>query len=204
MSACSDQTLEPGPIALLNEDVVDTTPTPPVFTPLAKEFSNSLPGFYHALDESIGLLAAESTLDIAGGLLDGVSGLAGGLSASVNQEALTNLQAAEEGFRVARDKAAALGANVPADVQQPKDFKPFNFVVANAAGARVAGALVTIDADFGNGTTRVTDGNGLVNFGVATSGILAYTVDAVGYQRASGTVDLAVEPFAHFLTLQAR
>lgn len=201
MPACSSAELEPGPIALLDENIVDTTPEPPVFTPLAKEFSDSLPGFYHALDESVGLLAAESTIDVAGGILDGLGALPATFSSGVNAEALANLQAAEDGFRVARDKAASLGANVPADVQQPAHVKAFNIVVADSTGQRVAGALVTIDADFGSGTTAVTDGRGIATFSVSYSGIIAYTIDAPGHPRASGTIDLAVDLFAHFVTL---
>lgn len=187
MPACSSAELEPGPITLLDEDAAIGPPEPPTFTPLAKEFSNSLPGFYSALDASFAALEAEAAVDVAGGILDGLSAVPAHLSSSVNQEALANLVTAEDGYRVARDRTAALKANVPSDVQQPKTIVPLNFLIVDEAGAPVAGVLVTLDADFGNGTTRSTDGGGFANFGIAADVLVAWTATHAGYVPASGT-----------------
>lgn len=202
MPACSSEELEPGPITLLDEDTVIGPPEPPTFTPLAKEFADHLPGFYATLDASFAALEAEAAIDIGLGIVDGFGALASSFSASVNPEALANLKAAEDGYRVARAQTAALQGNLPSDVQQPELFTPLNFVVQDAAGARVAGALVTIDADFGNGSTRSTDGNGFANFGTAATGSVAYTVARAGYATAAGVVALG-SIAARFVTLEA-
>lgn len=202
MSACSSPELEPGPVTLLDENAIDFTPSPPTFAPIAKEFASQLPGFYSTLDASIAALELEAAVNVGEGIVDGLGAVAHAFSTGVNQEALANLQTAEDGYRVARDKTAAYKSWLPADVQQPTAFIGLNFVVQDAAGARVAGALVTIDADFGNGTTRSTDGNGFANFGVAMTGTAAYTVTHSGYATASGVVTFG-QLGAHFVTLQA-
>lgn len=202
MTACSSAELEPGPIEPLPEDAIVGPPDPPVFTPLAKEFQNDVAGFHGAFDDAIALLAAESTIDVAGGILDGLDAGARAFSSTVNAEALAHLQTAEDGFRVARDKTASLVANVPADVQQPANILSTFLVFSDAAGARVPGALVTIDADFGNGTTRTTDGNGRVNFGLPQTGTISWTLDAPGRPRASGVLALNSQ-LAYFITIGA-
>lgn len=190
MSACSSPELEAGPLRELDAADFVGPPEPPVFTPLAEEFASHNAGWLSTLDTSIAILDAESAIDIGGDILSGLGALASVKSAAVDPEALANLQAAEDGYRVARAQTAALKANVPSDVQQPTAFLSFNFVVQDAAGARLPGALVTIDTDFGNGTTRSTDGRGIANFGVALTGVLGYTVAKAGYQTASGVLTL--------------
>lgn len=203
MGACSSPELEAGPLVEL--DVADFVgpPEPPVFTPLAEEFASHNGAWLGTLDASIAILDAESAIDLGGDILGSIGALASLKSAAVDPEALANLQAAQDGYRVARNAAASLQAGVPADVQQPTGFAVLNVRVRDTSGAPIAGALVTIDADFGNGSVRSTDGGGLANFGVAFDATVAYTVTASGFAVGSG-VATRVENFRLVdVTLQA-
>ncbi|MBI2062255.1 MAG: carboxypeptidase regulatory-like domain-containing protein [Candidatus Yanofskybacteria bacterium] len=62
-----------------------------------------------------------------------------------------------------------------------------NFNVSGTCGP-VAGATITIDRDFGNGTTRITDGSGFQNFGVYNNTVIGWTVSASGYTTQGGSV----------------
>ncbi len=52
-----------------------------------------------------------------------------------------------------------------------------NFYVRDLGGSGVSGLTVTIDQDFGNGTTRNTDGSGFANFGVNQGATIGYSID---------------------------
>ena len=69
----------------------------------------------------------------------------------------------------------------------PPGLVNLNFFVKDQNTTPVSGALVTINQDFGNGTTRNTDGNGFANFGVGTNVSIGYTVSATNCTGASGT-----------------
>lgn len=202
MGSCNSPELEPGPLEELKASDFVSAPEPPFAAPLAREFADRTSGFLAVLDGAFVALEAEQALDLFGDVADIGAGFTAVTAAAVNPEALANLQAAEDGFRVARDKTASLQSGLPSDVQQPTTFIPFNFVVQDAAGARVAGALVTMDADFGNGSTRSTDGRGIANFGVPPTATVAYTVTHAGYTTASGIVAFGLAG-ALFVTLQA-
>lgn len=203
MGSCSSPALEAGPLREL--DVADfvAPPEPPVFTPLAEEFANHNAGWLSTLDSSIAILDAETAIDIGGDVLSGLGALASVKSAAIDPEALANLQAAQDGYRVARNAAASLQAGVPADVQQPTGFAVLNVRVRDAGGAPIAGALVTLDADFGNGSVRSTDGGGLANFGVAFDATVAYVVTAAGFAPASGVATHVKNFVLVDVTLQA-
>lgn len=63
-----------------------------------------------------------------------------------------------------------------------------SFVVHDArSGAPVVGALIQIDYDSGNGTTRNTDSGGFANFGVVER-TYAYFISRAGYQTVAGAV----------------
>lgn len=202
MSSCSSPELEPGPLADLDPAEFVGPPEPPVFEPLAKEFASHNAGWLTTLDSSIAVLEAESLVDVGSDVLSGIGAIASVHQSAVDPEALANLQAAQDGFRIARDKTAALQAGVPSDVQQPTFFTQLNFHVHDASGAAVAGALVQLDADFGNGSSRATDAHGNANFGVATSGSVSYTITRAGFITASGVVTLGTT-VAHDVTLEA-
>ena len=71
----------------------------------------------------------------------------------------------------------------------PPGFVNLNFTVRDACSSSgISGATVQVDRDFGNGTTRTTDGGGFASFGVArnTSNI-GWSVSAGGYNNGSGT-----------------
>jgi hypothetical protein len=74
----------------------------------------------------------------------------------------------------------------PAPAPQPL-FVNFNVDVGDLAGHPLAGAVVTIDHDFGNGTTRTTDAAGAANFGVFAGASIGWHVSAPGHLSASGT-----------------
>jgi hypothetical protein len=202
VASCSSPDLEPGPLELLDETAIVGPPEPPTFTPIAHEFASSNGGIYAELDAVSAIFDAEAGADLFGDVAGAIGSVASSHQAVIDSEALANLEAAEDGFRVARDKTAALRGNVPPDVQQPQFFSPLNFFVHDAAGVGVAGALIRLDADFGNGSTRSTDGNGLANFGAATQGSVSFTVTRDGYQTASGVVALG-NTAPHDVLLQA-
>lgn len=186
MGSCSDKTLEPGPLTALNPDDFLEPPLPPFAEPRAREFAARTGPFLTVLDAAYGALEAESLIDLGGGFADLFREIDGVQRSAVDPEALANLQAAEDGFRVARDKTASLQSWLPPDVQAPPGFYVLYFRVVDAAGAPVAGALVEIDADFGNGHTRSTDGVGFCSFDVAVDVTVAWTVSLGGAVRASG------------------
>ena len=63
-----------------------------------------------------------------------------------------------------------------------------NYIVSNACnGDSIPGASVDISRDFGNGTSRTTDGSGYANFGVIKNVNVGWDVDASGYGSVSGT-----------------
>lgn len=63
-----------------------------------------------------------------------------------------------------------------------------NIIVYNTStNAGIPGALVTIDQDFGNGTTRYTDGGGFSNFGV-TEAQIYFSASAAGFSAGYGDV----------------
>lgn len=63
----------------------------------------------------------------------------------------------------------------------------FNVIVYNTStNTGIPGAVVTIDQDFGNGTSRSADGSGFTNFGVWETQI-GYSVSAGGFNSSSGT-----------------
>lgn len=202
MGSCSSPELEPGPLPILEETAIVGPPEPPVFTPLAQEFASHNGAWLGTLDASIAILDAESAIDLGGDLLGSIGALANVKSAAVDPEALANLQAAEDGYRVARTQTASLQANLSPDVQQPTRIGPLNFFVVDAAGVPIAGVLVTIDADFGNGSTRSTDGGGFCNFGVALDVTVAWAATRAGYASASGTARVFIV-WNQRVTLQA-
>lgn len=203
MSACSAPDLEPGPLTLLDEDTAIGPPEAPVFTPLAHEFSNSLPGVLSSLDGVFAAFDAEQAIDLGEGVLGALGASASTFASAVNPDALANLQAAEDGFRVARDKTASLQSWLPPDVQQPAHVTLVSFIVSDAAGARVPGALVTIDADFGQGTTRATDGTGGALLEFTPGATAAWTVTAPGFTEAHGVVTAAAQITVVRVTLGA-
>lgn len=190
MSRCSDPTYEPGPVTELDLGGFDGTLEPPVFTPMAQSFATQSGGWLSTLDASIAVLEAESLLDIGGDVLDTIGGIGSGASASVNQEALAHLTAAESGFAAVRDRVGELKTWLPPDVLKTQYIKLLDVIVSDGAGARVAGALVQIDADYGGGTTRVTDGTGIALFEVAPGVTVGWTVTAPGFAPRSGIATL--------------
>jgi hypothetical protein len=69
-------------------------------------------------------------------------------------------------------------------------FVNLNHIVSNICnGASIPGATVSISRDFGNGTSRSTDGSGYANFGVLANKDIGWTVNASGYGSASGSVN---------------
>ncbi len=66
-----------------------------------------------------------------------------------------------------------------------------NFVVKDNCGSGwpISGATVAIDRDFGNGTTRTTDGSGFANFGVNANTNIGWSVSKSGYDSKSGSVN---------------
>jgi hypothetical protein len=69
-------------------------------------------------------------------------------------------------------------------------FVNLNYGVSNVcSGASIPGATVSINKDFGNGTSRSTDGSGYANFGVYANKTVDWTVTATGYSSVSGSVN---------------
>lgn len=69
-------------------------------------------------------------------------------------------------------------------------FVNLNYGVSNVcSGASIPGATVSINRDFGNGTSRTTDGSGYANFGVLDNKDISWTVSATGYGSVSGSVN---------------
>ncbi|KND47950.1 MAG: Fibronectin type III domain protein [Parcubacteria bacterium C7867-006] len=64
-----------------------------------------------------------------------------------------------------------------------------NFVVGNSCGGAISGASVGINQNFGNGTSRTTDGSGFANFGVYSNTNVGWSVSASGFGGTSGTVN---------------
>lgn len=66
-----------------------------------------------------------------------------------------------------------------------------NFVVGNSCSSNsgLSGATVSIDQDFGNGTTRSTDGSGFANFGAYKNRTVNYTISKSGFDPASGSLN---------------
>lgn len=73
----------------------------------------------------------------------------------------------------------------------PPSMVNLNFNVKNncGAGSPVSGASVNIDQNFGNGTSRTTDGGGFANFGVNADTDIGWSVSKGGYNSSSGTVN---------------
>lgn len=71
-------------------------------------------------------------------------------------------------------------------ITQP-GFQNLNFWVKDQNNAARQGALVTIGQNFGNGTTRNTDGAGFANFGVLQNNTVNYTVSATNCNTSSGS-----------------
>lgn len=69
-------------------------------------------------------------------------------------------------------------------------FVNLNYGVSNVcSGASISGATVSISRDFGNGTSRTTDGSGYANFGVLDNKDISWNVSATGYGSVSGSVN---------------
>lgn len=58
----------------------------------------------------------------------------------------------------------------------------------------VSGATANIDQDFGNGTSRTTDGSGFANFGVYKNKTIGWTVSKTGYTDSGGSVVSSNDP----------
>jgi len=69
-------------------------------------------------------------------------------------------------------------------------FVNLNFYVKNQIGQPISGALITINQDFGNGTTRTTDSNGFANFGVYTNRSIGYSISATSCNNMSGVANV--------------
>ena len=71
----------------------------------------------------------------------------------------------------------------------PETFVNLNFIVKDVCTNNpVSNALVTINQNFGNGSTRTTDGGGFSNFGVLTNKTIGWSVSANGFSTANGNV----------------
>ncbi len=69
-------------------------------------------------------------------------------------------------------------------------FVNLNYIVSNVcSGAFIPGATVSISSDFGNGTSRTTDGSGYANFGALANKSVNWSVSAAGYGGASGSAN---------------
>ncbi|MFA5888967.1 MAG: hypothetical protein WCW47_03720 [Candidatus Paceibacterota bacterium] len=68
-------------------------------------------------------------------------------------------------------------------------FVNLNFIIKNQLDTAVSGASVNIGQDFGNGTTRTTDGGGFANFGVYKNTAIDYSISASGCSSVNGTVN---------------
>ncbi len=67
-------------------------------------------------------------------------------------------------------------------------FVNFDFRVRNSCNSNyIQNALVSINQDFGNGTTRTTDGSGFADFGVYSNTNIGWTVSASGFSSNSGS-----------------
>jgi len=69
-------------------------------------------------------------------------------------------------------------------------FVNLNFYIKNQIGQPVSGALITINQNFGNGTTRTTDGNGFANFGVYKNTSIGYSISASSCNNMSGVANV--------------
>ena len=68
-------------------------------------------------------------------------------------------------------------------------FVNLNFIAKDVCtGNPVSNALVTIDQNFGNGSTRTTDGGGFSNFGVLTNKTIGWSVSANGFNFTSNSI----------------
>ena len=191
MSACSDQTYEPGPVAALDLGDFDGTLEPPFATPIAQSFADQSTGWLSTLDASFAALAAEQVFDVGGDVLGAVGAFPTGSSASVNAEANAHLVEAEQGLEAARGSVVEVKSWLPPDIVAgtgPLQATTITrFTVVDAAAAPVAGATVTIDVDTGHGTTQITDAAGqTASFIVPTVSIVGYTVTAAGHAPISG------------------
>ncbi len=70
----------------------------------------------------------------------------------------------------------------------PPGFYNLNFWVKDQNNSARQGALVTIGQNFGNGTTRNTDGSGFANFGISQNNTVNYTVSASNCGTVNGSV----------------
>ncbi|KND50254.1 MAG: putative cell-wall-anchored protein SasA [Parcubacteria bacterium C7867-003] len=66
-------------------------------------------------------------------------------------------------------------------------FAALDFIVKNQNGTNISGATVTINQDFGNGTTRITDGSGFANFGVNKNVTVGWGVTATDCSPVSNS-----------------
>lgn len=187
MSACSDPTYEPGPVAELDLDGFDGTLEPPFATPIARSFASQTGSWLTTLDASFAALELEQTLDVGGDVLGAIGGIGSGATAVVNQEANAHLKLAEQGYETARAGVGELKSWLPPDVISVERVFILLFKVTDAGGAPIAGATVTIDADFGTGTTRVTKANGVTDIlEVQTFVTVGWLVTAPGHPPIGG------------------
>ncbi len=66
-------------------------------------------------------------------------------------------------------------------------FVNFNFIVTSNCGPAISGASVSINQNFGNGTSRTTDGSGFANIGVLGNTNISWSASASGFSSDSGS-----------------
>lgn len=101
---------------------------------------------------------------------------------------LRNAYVDDAEVRIFGDKAIAVYPDEPPPPPPPPppNLVNLNFYVKDQNGQPISGASVNINQDFGNGTSRTTDGNGFANFGVKSNTDVGYSVSASSCNGVSG------------------
>jgi len=201
MTRCSDETLEPGPVAALDLGDFDGTLEPPFATPIAQRFADSTTSWLSTLDAATTALELESALDVGGDLAGLFDGIGGGGATVVNAEANAHLQLAQAGFENARASIGEYKSWLPPDILPASHVNLLSFIVTDTSGARIPFARVTLDADFGHGTTFLAHDNGVALVEVGIGATVGWTVSADGHAPQSGVATATLTITAVRVTL---
>jgi hypothetical protein len=121
MAACSDPTLEPGPVEPLDLGTFGDALEPPQFGELAQAYTDNFADFLTGLDAAFALLTAEEALELGGSLanLFGSFDISG--AAPLNDEAIGWLTQAANTYAILPSALRDLYATLPPDANTP-DF----------------------------------------------------------------------------------
>jgi hypothetical protein len=142
-----------------------------------------------AVDQSV---SSTRTLEASGAVSGGYQSIPIGASGSLPFTAGSSAGTAT--FKITAEGPGGNGLTTVWDdatvtVTQPVGFVNLNFNVKNQNSQAVAGGTVTINQDFGNGTSRTTDGSGFANFGVDPNTNIGYTATASGCNSVANSAN---------------